>query len=116
MPLRAIEAIEMNARLTWPSNIKTGDVVKLRLLIQHPMETGYLQDFTGHYIPRNVIQWIKATYDQKEVFNVQISSGIAANPFFEFYIKATVTGLMVVKWLDDAGEEGEIRQLLPVKP
>ena len=104
----------MNARLTWPSNIKTGDVVKLRLLIQHPMETGYLQDFTGHYIPRNVIQWIKATYDQKEVFYVQTSSGIAANPFFEFYIKASVTGLIVVKWLDDLGNEGELRQIMTV--
>ncbi len=104
----------MNARLTWPSNIKTGDVVKLRLLIQHPMETGYLQDFTGHYIPRNIIQWIKATYDQKEVFYVQTSSGIAANPFFEFYIKASVTGLIVVKWLDDLGNEGELRQIMTV--
>ncbi len=105
----------MNARLTWPSNIKSGDVIKLRLLIQHPMDTGYLQDFTGHYIPRNVIQWIKVTYDQKDVFYVQTSSGIAANPFFEFFMRATVSGLVVVRWLDDAGEEGELRQLLSVK-
>jgi sulfur-oxidizing protein SoxZ len=108
-------SLQMNARLTWPQNINTGDVIKLRLLIQHPMETGYLQDFTGHYIPRNVIQWVKATYDQREVFHVQTSSGIAANPFFEFYLKASVTGLIVVNWLDDLGNEGELKQLLPVK-
>ncbi len=104
----------MNARLTWPSNIKSGEVIKLRLLIQHPMDTGYLQDFTGHYIPRNIIQWIKATYDQKQVFYAQTSSGIAANPFFEFYIKATVSGLVVVNWRDDLGVEGELRQVISV--
>jgi sulfur-oxidizing protein SoxZ len=104
----------MNARLTWPLNIKSGEVIKLRLLIQHPMETGYLQDFTGRYIPRNIIQWIKATYDQNQVFYAQTSSGIAANPFFEFYIKATVSGLVVVNWRDDLGVEGELRQLMSV--
>jgi len=105
----------MNARLTWPSNIKSGEVIKLRLLIQHPMDTGYLQDFTGHYIPRNVIQWIKVTYDQRDVFFVETSSGIAANPFFEFYMRATVSGLVQVKWLDDSGYEGELKQLITVK-
>lgn len=105
----------MNARLTWPANVKSGDVIKLRLLIQHPMDTGYLQDFTGHYIPRNIIQWIKVTYDQQEVFHAQTSSGIAANPFFEFFIRASVSGLVVVRWLDDLGNEGELRQLISVK-
>ena len=35
------------ARVQWPDKVRTGDVVKVRLLIQHPMETGYLQDLTG---------------------------------------------------------------------
>ena len=105
----------MNARLTWPAVVKSGEVIKLRLLIQHPMDTGYLQDFTGHYIPRNVIQWIKVTYDQRDVFSAKTSSGIAANPFFEFYMKATVSGLVQVKWLDDLGDEGELKQLLTVR-
>ena len=83
----------MNARLIWPKTISKGEVVKVRLLIQHPMETGYLQDMTGHLIPRNVIQWLRCVYDGQEVLRAQTSSGIAANPFFEFYFRATVTAL-----------------------
>ena len=105
----------MNARLIWPQKIVSGDVVKVRLLIQHPMETGYLQDMTGHLIPRNIIQWVSCVYDAQEVLRVETSSGIAANPFFEFYVRATVTGLMVVSWLDDNGQAGEHRQLMPVQ-
>jgi sulfur-oxidizing protein SoxZ len=105
----------MNARLIWPKTIAAGDVIKVRLLIQHPMETGYLQDMTGHLIPRNVIQWIRCEYDGQEVFKAQTSSGIAANPFFEFYVRATVTALMVVTWFDDDGQTGELRQLMPVQ-
>jgi sulfur-oxidizing protein SoxZ len=105
----------MNARLIWPKTISKGEVVKVRLLIQHPMETGYLQDMTGHLIPRNVIQWVSCVYDGQEVMRAQTSSGIAANPFFEFYVRATVTALMVVTWRDDDGQLGELRQLMTVQ-
>jgi sulfur-oxidizing protein SoxZ len=79
------------------------------------METGYLQDLSGHTIPRNVIQWIRVEYDQREVFRVDTSSGIAANPFFEFYLRATVTGLVQVSWIDDAGVRGEYAKLLALQ-
>ena len=43
------------ARLQWPQNIVAGDVVKVRLLVQHPMHTGYQQDMQGSIIARNVL-------------------------------------------------------------
>ena len=102
----------INARLTWSSGLRSGDIVKVRLLVQHPMETGYLQDLSGQTIKRNVIEWIRVEYDQREVFKVDTSSGIAANPFFEFYLRASVTGLVQVSWIDDAGVKGEYSKLL----
>jgi sulfur-oxidizing protein SoxZ len=80
------------------------------------METGYLQDLQGHAIARNVIQWIRVIYDQNLVFQADTSSGIAANPFFEFYLRATVSGLVQVTWLDDAKQSGEYARLLTVLP
>ena len=44
-----------NARLLLPDSMAAGDVVKARLLVEHPMHTGYLQDLQGRLIPRNVI-------------------------------------------------------------
>jgi sulfur-oxidizing protein SoxZ len=105
----------MNARLFLPKKIVTGEVINIRLLIQHPMETGYLQDMTGHLIPRNVIQWVNCVYNDQEVFRVETSSGISANPFFEFYVRANVTAFMSVKWQDDSGQVGELKQLIPVQ-
>jgi len=70
------------ARVQWPENVRSGEIVKVRLLIQHPMDTGYLQDFTGKVVPRNIIRVLTCHLGSQEVFRIEPSSGIAANPFF----------------------------------
>ena len=57
-------------RVQWPDKINAGDVVKVRMLVQHPMDTGYLQDFSGKLVPRNVIQLLICTLGGQEVFRV----------------------------------------------
>jgi sulfur-oxidizing protein SoxZ len=95
------------ARVQWPDKINAGDVVKIRVLIQHPMDTGYLQDFTGKLVPRTVIRMLTCTLGGQEVFRVEPSSGISANPFFEFYVRATATAEFKMEWIDDKGVRGQ---------
>ena len=57
------------ARIQWPERIVAGDVVKVRLLVQHPMDTGYLQDLLGKVVPRNVIGLLTCNLGSQEVFN-----------------------------------------------
>lgn len=102
------------ARLQWPVLIHAGDVVKVRLLVQHPMHTGYQQDMQGRLIARNVLVWLTCTLGEQQVFRVQPSSGIAANPYFEFFVRARSTADMVVQWQDDLGIKGEWRQRMDV--
>jgi sulfur-oxidizing protein SoxZ len=102
------------ARVQWPEKITTGDVVKVRMLIQHPMDTGYLQDFTGKVVPRNVIRLVTCTLGDKEVFRIEPSSGISANPFFEFYVRATATAEFKIVWTDDKGAKGQHLQIFKV--
>ncbi|PUE06024.1 thiosulfate oxidation carrier complex protein SoxZ [Limnohabitans sp. T6-5] len=102
------------ARMQWPERITAGEVVKVRLLVQHPMDTGYLQDLLGKLVPRNVIRQLTCTLGPQEVFRVEPSSGIAANPLFEFFVRATETAEMHVEWLDDRGNRGEFRQTMTV--
>ena len=104
------------ARIQWPERVLAGDVVKVRLLVQHPMDTGYLQDLLGKLVPRNVIQSLTCTWGQHEVFRVEPSSGISANPLFEFFVRAEQTDEMHVEWTDDRGVKGSLRQTLPVLP
>lgn len=104
------------ARIQWPERVFAGDVVKVRLLIQHPMDTGYLQDLLGKLVPRNVIQSLTCTWGEQVVFRVEPSSGISANPLFEFFVRAQQSGEMQVTWTDDRGVKGHLRQMLPVLP
>ena len=96
------------ARLQWPAVIQAGDVIKIRILVQHPMHTGYQQDMQGRLIPRNVLVWLSCTLGGQEVFRVEPSSGIAGNPYFEFFVRARATADMVVQW------QGEWRQRMDV--
>jgi sulfur-oxidizing protein SoxZ len=104
------------ARIQWPERVLAGDVVKVRLLVQHPMDTGYLQDLLGKLVPRNVIRSLTCTWGQQEVFRVEPSSGISAIPLFEFFVRAEQTAEMHVAWIDDRGVKGHLRQTLPVLP
>lgn len=104
------------ARIQWPERVFAGDVVKVRLLVQHPMDTGYLQDLLGKLVPRNVIRSLTCTWGQQEVFRVEPSSGISANPLFEFFVRADQTAEMHVTWIDDRGVQGSLRETLTVMP
>ena len=104
------------ARMQWPERIVAGDVVKVRLLVQHPMDTGYLQDLLGKMVPRNVIRLLTCKLGTREVLRVEPSSGIAANPLFEFFVRATETAEMHVEWIDDRGSRGELKQTMTVLP
>ncbi len=102
------------ARLLLPERVAVGDVITVRLLIQHPMETGYRQDMDGRVIPRNVIRLLRCELGGVEVFRAEPSSGISANPYFEFFVRVAQAGIWVVSWVDDAGVQGEWRQPMPV--
>ena len=102
------------ARLQWPERIVAGDVVKVRLLVQHPMDTGYLQNLLGTLVPRNIIRLLTCTLGSQEIFRIEPSSGIAANPLFEFCVRASETSDMRVEWVDDKGIRGSYQQTMTV--
>ena len=103
------------ARLLLPDSMAPGDVVKARLLVQHPMHTGYLQDLQGRLIPRNVIVQLSCEYGGREVFKVEPSSGVAGNPLFEFFFRVQAPGELLVRWVDDQGVAGELRQAVTLQ-
>lgn len=93
----------MNARITVPPRVARGETFEVRIQIRHPMETGYRTDDAGRAIPRNVIRALACRYGGEPVFSAQMSSGIAANPYFRFFVTARASGDLVFDWSDDAG-------------
>jgi sulfur-oxidizing protein SoxZ len=93
-----------------PAQPKAGDLVEVRIIIGHPMESGQRRNDVGERIRRNVINRIRCTYDGATVFDADIGTGIAANPLFVFWARATRSGELRFDWVDDDGVTGEAVQ------
>src|SRR5215468_8471331 len=91
-------------RITVPPSAKKDEVIEIKALIQHIMETGHRRDNMGKPIPRDIINHFVVTYDDAEIFRADMFPGIAANPYFAFSTIATSTGDIVFHWTDDRGE------------
>ena len=104
----------MAARITVPRNMKRGEVIRVGVLIQHPMETGYRLDSGNNKVPKNAIRSLACRYNGVEVFRAEMSPGIAANPFIQFPTRAETSGELEFTWVDDAGERGSARESITV--
>ena len=102
------------ARLGVQETARRGEVLPARLVIQHAMETGFRLDAEGRTIAKNVIRFVVCRYAGREVWRAELSSGIAANPFLEFFIRADVSGDIELMWEDDTTEKGSIRARIEV--
>ncbi len=90
-------------RIKVPEKIKAGDVVEIKTLISHVMETGNRRDKDGKIIPRNIIHTFTATFEGKPVFKADMQAGISANPYLAFYVRVPASGNLEMTWVDDLG-------------
>jgi sulfur-oxidizing protein SoxZ len=96
-----------------PARARLGEVIQIKTLIAHPMETGYRVGPTGAAIPRDIINRFTCTYNGEEVFRADLYPAIAANPFIAFSTIATESGELAFSWTDDHGEtQTETRQII----
>ena len=92
-----------------PKTARRGDVVEIKALIMHPMETGFRPGPNGRIIPRNIIERFTATWNGAEIFAMDMSPAIAANPFVSFFAEAKESGAVVLRWTGDEGFAAEQR-------
>lgn len=85
------------------TTIRKGDIVTLKAIISHPMETGYRRTENGVEIPRDIIRHFSCRYDGAEVFACDFHPAISANPFLAFTTIATTSGPVVFTWKGDNG-------------
>lgn len=104
----------MVARVQVPSDAKRGEIIEIRIAIQHAMETGFRYDNFGKPIPKNVINEIVCRYNGAEIFRAELGSGVAANPYLQFSTVAEASGEIVFDWIDDAGVRGSERASITV--
>jgi sulfur-oxidizing protein SoxZ len=86
-----------------PATAKRGDVIEIRTLIAHPMETGYRAGAEGKVLPRDIIRRFTCRYGDERVFAVDLHPAIAANPYLVFHTVATASGTLRFTWEGDNG-------------
>ena len=90
-------------RVRVPKNVKKGEVVQIKTLIGHKMETGLRKNKKGKKIPRKILNRFSCKYNGKEVFASDWHPPISANPYMAFHIRAAESGSLEFSWTDDDG-------------
>jgi sulfur-oxidizing protein SoxZ len=90
-------------RLKLPSEAKKGDVIQIKTLIPHIMESGQRKDKEGKVIPRKIINTFVCEFNGKPVFTANLEPAIAANPYIQFSAKVNESGTFKFSWKDDDG-------------
>ena len=92
-----------SALINVPARARRGEILEIKTLISHPMETGYRRSQLGALIPRDIIGLFVCTYNGTEVFRAELHPAIAANPFIAFSTVATESGTIAFRWTGDDG-------------
>lgn len=92
-------------RVRVPAQAKPGEIIEIKTLISHDMESGQRKDAAGKTIPRKIINKFTAAFNGKTFFEADWHPSISANPYQSFFYKATQSGEFTFTWKDDDGSE-----------
>ena len=93
-----------SALINVPARARRGDIIEIKTLMSHIMETGYRHTAAGEVVPRNIITSLTCRYNGAEIFRADLFPAIAANPFITFFTVATESGVIELAWTPDHGE------------
>ena len=86
-----------------PKQARRGEIIEIKTLMSHIMETGYRRTASGEIIPRDIITSFACRYNGVEIFRADLFPAIAANPFITFFTVATESGKFDFNWIGDNG-------------
>lgn len=91
-------------RVKVPKTASAGEVITIKTLISHPMESGQRKDADGNVIPRSIINRFVAEFNGETVIDITMEPAISTNPYFEFDATVPATGEFTFTWYDDDGD------------
>ena len=101
-------------RVKVPKTAAAGDIITIKTLISHKMESGQRKDDDGNTIPRQIINSFACEFNGQPVFSCDIDPAISANPYFQFDARVNETGTFKFTWVDDDGTVTEAEQDITV--
>ena len=102
-------------RIKMPEKATIGEIVEIRALVTHIMETGQRRDpKSNQFVPRLILNSFVAKFNGEEVFRMKLQPGISANPFISFFMRVAGPGEMELTWTEDGGDIAVERAKLDV--
>ncbi|MBM9595487.1 thiosulfate oxidation carrier protein SoxY [Roseitranquillus sediminis] len=95
-----IAAFQPKTRVSVPATAERGEIVPVRAVISHPMETGMRLNSTQEWIRKRIISRFGCTYGGEEIFKARLYPAVATNPYFSFYARAEESGPVFFSWYD----------------
>jgi sulfur-oxidizing protein SoxZ len=92
---------DIKPRVRVPASAKKGEVVEIKTLVSHPMESGQRKTADGQTIPRKIINNFACTMNGKPVFEAKIEPAISANPYLSFFVRVDGPATLEMTWTDD---------------
>jgi sulfur-oxidizing protein SoxZ len=96
-------AENVSTRVRVPRTATVGEVVSVRTLINHIMESGQRRDDDGNVIPRSIVNRFTCTFNGETVIDVALEPSISTNPYLQFDAVVTESGTFAFTWYDDDG-------------
>jgi sulfur-oxidizing protein SoxZ len=106
-------SVTAKPRIKVPDSVRVGEIIEIKTLVSHLMETGQRRDKDGKVIPRDIINTFEATFAGQKLFKARLQPGISANPYITFFLKVPGPGALELTWIDDAGRK--ISETLPLR-
>ena len=100
--------------VSMPKTATKGEIVPIRVIVQHDMESGFRHTERGVRVERDIIRDFVCIYDGVEVFRAELHPAMGANPTFSFFTVATQTGKLEFKWVGDNGYASSVTSTLTV--
>ena len=86
-----------------PPSAKAGEVIEVKTIFRHPMETGVRKAADGSPVPRDIVNRLECAYLGRTVFVAELQPAVSANPYVSFFLRATESGRLEFTWTGDDG-------------
>jgi sulfur-oxidizing protein SoxZ len=103
------------ALINAPSRARAGEIVEIRAMVSHPMETGFRPDTMGRLIPRDIVNRFECLFEGEMVFAADLYPSVSANPYMAFPMRVERGGELLFRWRDDKGAALEAKRTIAVE-
>src|SRR5690606_23593963 len=103
-------ASDSKPRVKVPKSASAGEVITIKALISHKMESGQRKDADGNLIPRGIVNGVTCDLAGEYVGGVAIAAAVWSNPYFECDGKVDAACEIKFTWYDADGDVYEDTQ------